>query len=65
MVNSLLMENLEKENKDRYQRELKKPTVPFLIENLEAYTGIYATSLFDDVKVSGPDNLNPGQVIPF
>ncbi len=50
------------------RRELK--TQPGLIFNrkiLEADIGrLYATSLFDDVKVSlGPDNLNPGQVIIF
>jgi len=50
------------------KRELK--TQPGLIFNrkiLEADIGrLYATSLFDDVKVSlGPDNLNPGQVIIF
>jgi len=50
------------------KRELK--TQPGLIFNrkiLEAdISRLYATSLFDDVKVSlGPDNLNPGQVIIF
>ncbi len=50
------------------KRELK--TVPGSIFNrkiLEAdIKRLYATSLFDDVKVSlGPDNKNPGQVIIF
>ncbi len=50
------------------KRELK--TIPGSIFNrkiLEAdIKRLYATSLFDDVKVSlGPDNENPGQVIIF
>jgi len=50
------------------KRELKtKPGTIFNRKILEADIGrLYATSLFDDVKVSlGPDNLNPGQVIIF
>jgi len=50
------------------KRELKtKPGTIFNRKILEADIGrFYATSLFDDVKVSlGPDNLNPGQVIIF
>ncbi len=50
------------------KRELK--TQPGTIFNRkileEDIKRLYATSLFDDVKVSlGPDNLNPGQVIIF
>jgi len=50
------------------KRELKtQPGTIFNRKTLEADIGrLYATSLFDDVKVSlGPDNLNPGQVIIF
>ncbi len=50
------------------KRELKtKPGTIFNRKILEADIGrLYATSLFDDVKVSlGPDDLNPGQVIIF
>jgi outer membrane protein insertion porin family len=50
------------------KRELKtQPGSIFNRKILEADIGrLYATSLFDDVKVSlGPDNLNPGQVIIF
>ncbi|ABV51180.1 outer envelope membrane protein-like protein [Prochlorococcus marinus str. MIT 9215] len=50
------------------KRELKTQTGSiFNRKILEADIGrLYATSLFDDVKVSlGPDNLNPGQVIIF
>ncbi len=50
------------------KRELKtQPGTIFNRKVLEADIGrLYATSLFDDVKVSlGPDNLNPGQVIIF
>ncbi len=50
------------------KRELKtKPGTIFNRKILEAdIKRLYATSLFDDVKVSlGPDNLNPGQVIIF
>ncbi len=50
------------------KRELKtQPGTVFNRKILEADIGrLYATSLFDDVKVSlGPDNLNPGQVIIF
>ncbi len=50
------------------RRELKtQPGTIFNRKILEADIGrLYATSLFDDVKVSlGPDNLNPGQVIIF
>jgi len=50
------------------KRELKtKPGSVFNRKILEAdISRLYATSLFDDVKVSlGPDNLNPGQVIIF
>ncbi len=50
------------------KRELKtRPGKIFNRKILEADIGrLYATSLFDDVKVSlGPDNLNPGQVIIF
>ena len=50
------------------KRELKtQPGSVFNRKILEADIGrLYATSLFDDVKVSlGPDNLNPGQVIIF
>ncbi len=50
------------------KRELKtKPGTVFNRKVLEADIGrLYATSLFDDVKVSlGPDNSNPGQVIIF
>ena len=50
------------------KRELKsKPGTVFNRKILEAdISRLYATSLFDDVKVSlGPDNLNPGQVIIF
>ncbi|AIQ95650.1 BamA/TamA family outer membrane protein [Prochlorococcus sp. MIT 0604] len=50
------------------KRELKtKPGSIFNRKILEAdISRLYATSLFDDVKVSiGPDNLNPGQVIIF
>ena len=50
------------------KRELKtKPGTIFNRKILEADIGrLYATSLFDDVKVSlSPDNLNPGQVIIF
>ncbi len=50
------------------RRELKtQPGSIFNRRILEADIGrLYATSLFDDVKVSlGPDNLNPGQVIIF
>ncbi len=50
------------------KRELKtQPGTIFNRKILEAdISRLYATSLFDDVKVSlGPDNLNPGQVIIF
>ncbi len=50
------------------KRQLKtKPGTIFNRKILEADIGrLYATSLFDDVKVSlGSDNLNPGQVIIF
>jgi len=50
------------------KRELKtQPGTIFNRKVLEADIGrLYATSLFDDIKVSlGPDNLNPGQVIIF
>ncbi|MBO8242466.1 BamA/TamA family outer membrane protein [Prochlorococcus marinus XMU1410] len=50
------------------KRELKtQPGSIFNRKILEADIGrLYATSLFDDVKVSlGPDNLNPGQIIIF
>ena len=50
------------------KRELKtQPGSIFNRKILEADIGrLYATSLFDDVKVSlGQDNLNPGQVIIF
>ncbi len=50
------------------KRELKtKPGTIFNRKTLEAdISRLYATSLFDDVKVSlGPDNTNPGQVIIF
>jgi len=50
------------------KRELKtKPGTIFNRKILEAdIKRLYATSLFDDVKVSlGPDNSNPGQVIIF
>ena len=50
------------------KRELKtQPGTIFNRKILEADIGrLYATSLFDDVKVSlGPDKLNPGQVIIF
>ena len=50
------------------KRELKtQPGTIFNRKILEADIGrLYATSLFDDVKVSlGPDNLNPDQVIIF
>ncbi len=50
------------------KRELKtKPGTIFNRKILEAdIRRLYATSLFDDVKVSlGPDNLNPGKVIIF
>ena len=50
------------------RRELKtQPGSIFNRKTLEADIGrLYATSLFDDVKVSlGPDNTNPGQVIIF
>ncbi len=50
------------------KRELKtQPGSIFNRRILEADIGrLYATSLFDDVKVSlGPDKLNPGQVIIF
>jgi len=50
------------------KRELKtQPGTIFNRKILEAdINRLYATSLFDDVKVSlGPDNLNPGQVIIF
>ncbi len=50
------------------KRELKtQPGTIFNRKVLEAdITRLYATALFDDVKVSlGPDNLNPGQVIIF
>ena len=50
------------------KREMKtQPGTIFNRKILEADIGrLYATSLFDDVKVSlGPDNLNPGQVIIF
>jgi len=50
------------------KRELKtQPGTIFNRKVLEADIGrLYATSLFDDVKVSlGPDKLNPGQVIIF
>jgi outer membrane protein insertion porin family len=50
------------------KRELKtQPGTIFNRKILEADIGrLYATSLFDDVKVSlGPDNLKPGQVIIF
>jgi len=50
------------------KRELKsQPGTMFNRKVLEAdISRLYATSLFDDVKVSlGPDNLNPGQVIIF
>jgi len=49
-------------------RELKtQPGTIFNRKTLEAdIKRLYATSLFDDVKVSlGPDNSNPGQVIIF
>ena len=50
------------------KRELKtQPGTIFNRKTLEAdISRLYATSLFDDVKVSlGPDNSNPGQVIIF
>ena len=50
------------------KRELKtQPGTIFNRKILEAdIKRLYATSLFDDVKVSlGPDNINPGQVIIF
>ncbi len=50
------------------KRELKtQPGTIFNRKVLEAdIKRLYATSLFDDVKVSlGPDNSNPGQVIIF
>jgi len=50
------------------KRELKtQPGTIFNRKILEADIGrLYATSLFDDVKVTlGTDNLNPGQVIIF
>ncbi len=50
------------------KRELKtQPGSIFNRKILEADIGrLYATSLFDDVKVSlGPDNSNPGRVIIF
>ncbi|MBO8205053.1 BamA/TamA family outer membrane protein [Prochlorococcus marinus] len=50
------------------KRELKtQPGTVFNRKVLEAdISRLYATSLFDDVKVSlGPDNSNPGQVIIF
>jgi len=50
------------------KRELKtQPGSIFNRKILEAdISRLYATSLFNDVKVSlGPDNLNPGQVIIF
>jgi len=50
------------------KRELKtQPGSIFNRKILEADIGrLYATSLFDDVKVSlGPDNVNPSQVIIF
>ena len=50
------------------KRELKsQPGTIFNRKILEADIGrLYATSLFDDVKVSlGPDNANPGQIIIF
>ncbi|KGF93189.1 MULTISPECIES: BamA/TamA family outer membrane protein [Prochlorococcus] len=50
------------------KRELKtQPGTIFNRKILEAdIKRLYATSLFDDVKVSlGPDNSNPGQVIIF
>jgi len=50
------------------KRELKtQPGSIFNRKILESdINRLYATSLFDDVKVSlGPDNLNPGQVIIF
>ena len=50
------------------KRELKtQPGSIFNRKILEAdIRRLYATSLFDDIKVSlGPDNLNPGQVIIF
>ncbi|WP_288249630.1 BamA/TamA family outer membrane protein [uncultured Prochlorococcus sp.] len=50
------------------KRELKtQPGTIFNRKVLEAdISRLYATSLFDDVKVSlGPDNSNPGQVIIF
>jgi len=50
------------------KRELKtKPGTIFNRKILEAdISRLYATALFDDVKVSlGPDNFNPGQVIIF
>ncbi len=50
------------------KRELKtQPGLVFNRNTLEAdIRRLYATSLFDDVKVSlGPDNLNPDQVIIF
>ncbi len=50
------------------KRELKtQPGTIFNRKILEAdIRRIYATSLFDDVKVSlGPDNVNPGKVIIF
>ena len=50
------------------KRELKtQPGTIFNRKTLEAdIKRLYATSLFDDVKVSlGPDNLNPGQVVIF
>ncbi len=50
------------------KRELKtQPGTIFNRKTLEAdISRLYATSLFDDIKVSlGPDNTNPGQVIIF
>ena len=50
------------------KRELKtQPGTIFNRKTLEADIGrLYATSLFDDVKVSlGPDDANPGQVFIF
>ena len=50
------------------KRELKtKPGTIFNRKILEAdINRLYATSLFDDIRVSlGPDNSNPGQVIIF
>ena len=63
------MANLEKGKQKTGSLKRVKNTTRYYFQQKNfrsRYQRLYATSLFDDVKVSlGPDNLNPGQVIIF